>query len=851
MERLWVTRMKNNNQEVIRLISRRERACNKWENRILTGTMAFAVWMLCCVFSLAAGRIRAEELLLIRNAGTKAVTTLENPSGEQYQVLQSLSYIESAGMETDFASADAFLCTVLDQTAWEKLQKPAYTDVCGTYPQEADELMLPIRALKSMGIEHPKIGMQIPVEMTDGEGKTKYGIFRLCGYYTEYVDPMAGKPYGYFSEAYLEQLCPKTLSRTLLMEQRADMDWATVERRLYEDVPMRDDSQQFFGGNSIRLNIITKVAGGYGTAFGMASVICFAAWLLLGNVLQISFGKSVRRFGLLKTLGTTDRQIRKIIWRQTVRSALAGCLIGSGAGAIVTVTCVPAFLSRRYLHGFGNASVMLAFRPEIFALSMCIGFCIALFGTLRVIRKLGTLSPIESAHYMEHFSVRMQTGGQMRHPLPAMAWRNLIRFPKRFTMTILSLTLGICVGLTAVVVVNGTDRTNEIKSENHDFKIMTNLSAGMVGQYPQSDSYFPEELQEKMTGLQGVTNAERVEGGYGRLRLQEKILELRQDVSEVETGWCEFVVQQVSAEYLEALRKLSAEKDLGLDVDAVENGTGAIMLHYNLFSKAEEERGKQYVGETFSVYDLQKEKMAELNFSGYLNFREKGLPRLDTTWNGPGMVYFLVSREGMERIQIPLQTFVLELDVDEAKEPAVRESVRSLVDRYNGMLAVGGSQGNYITDARTLAVTARSELLSDAENEIASSRIVMYALCLILLLMGITNYGNVMIAGFFFRKKELAVMSSIGMTDRQMRNMLLLEGLFYVLIVGGLVLTAGSGLLYGTGVLMRQRLAYFRFCFPWRELLAVFAGLCMLCMALPAVLFRTKFHPDALRGQEI
>lgn len=89
------------------------------------------------------------------------------------------------------------------------------------------------------------------------------------------------------------------------------------------------------------------------------------------------------------------------------------------------------------------------------------------------------------------------------------------------------------------------------------------------------------------------------------------------------------------------------------------------------------------------------------------------------------------------------------------------------------------------------------------------------------------------------------------MTDRQMRNMLLLEGLFYVLIVGGLVLTAGSGLLYGTGVLMRQRLAYFRFCFPWRELLAVFAGLCMLCMALPAVLLRTKFHPDALRGQEI
>lgn len=43
-------------------------------------------------------------------------------------------------METDFAATDAFLCTVLDKTAWENMQKPAYTDIHGEYPTKENEI---------------------------------------------------------------------------------------------------------------------------------------------------------------------------------------------------------------------------------------------------------------------------------------------------------------------------------------------------------------------------------------------------------------------------------------------------------------------------------------------------------------------------------------------------------------------------------------------------------------------------------------------------------------------------------------------------------------------------------------
>lgn len=100
--------MKNNNQKILRLLAKREYQENKRRNRILIGTVAFAVWMIFCVFSLAIGKVQADYLLMVRNGGTKASTTLENPSEEQYRKIQKLAYIRSAGMETDFAATDAF-----------------------------------------------------------------------------------------------------------------------------------------------------------------------------------------------------------------------------------------------------------------------------------------------------------------------------------------------------------------------------------------------------------------------------------------------------------------------------------------------------------------------------------------------------------------------------------------------------------------------------------------------------------------------------------------------------------------------------------------------------------------------
>ena len=79
---------------------------------------------------------------------------------------------------------------------------------------------------------------------------------------------------------------------------------------------------------------------------------------------------------------------------------------------------------------------------------------------------------------------------------------------------------------------------------------------------------------------------------------------------------------------------------------------------------------------------------------------------------------------------------------------------------------------------------------------------------------GLVNYFNIMFTGIVGRKKELEIMRKIGMTRRQERKLLLLEGSYYVLLVAGLAASVGSIILKGINVYMRKQLSYFTFHYP-------------------------------------
>lgn len=60
-------------------------------------------------------------------------------------------------------------------------------------------------------------------------------------------------------------------------------------------------------------------------------LIIFTGYLIIYNVFQISVSNDIRFYGLLKTIGTTGRQIKRIVRQQALLLSLEGSA-GSAAG---------------------------------------------------------------------------------------------------------------------------------------------------------------------------------------------------------------------------------------------------------------------------------------------------------------------------------------------------------------------------------------------------------------------------------------------------------------------------------------------------------------------------------------
>ena len=105
---------------------------------------------------------------------------------------------------------------------------------------------------------------------------------------------------------------------------------------------------------------------------------------------------------------------------------------------------------------------------------------------------------------------------------------------------------------------------------------------------------------------------------------------------------------------------------------------------------------------------------------------------------------------------------------------------------------------------------------------------------------GMVNYFNIMFTGIVGRKKELEIMRKIGMTRRQERKLLLLEGSYYVLLIAGLVALVGTIILKGIDVYMRKQLSYFTFHYPIGAIAGSIVILEIVCVIICNLLILKK-----------
>lgn len=898
----------NNNTNVIRLLSEAIRKCNKSRNRILMGAVVLCILTLTFVFGTAYGKINAEYTKNIRMDGTTASTYIEEGTKQQYEKVCSLGYVKETGRRMKMGETDICSVQVLDRTAWEKMMKPAYTGVHGTYPKKQQEIMLPVKTLKKLGINNPKRGMKIALDVSISFFQTEKEEFKLSGWYSAYTeDNGRSKAIGYVSEKKLKDWGYDIKEGSdILICPANDMDWKDTEEKLYEDVPMKDNSQQIIATDTAKNRAVKEMTGSYGMAVVEAVVIICGIFLLVYNVMQISMSGDIRQMALLHTIGTTKKQIRKLYIRQIMRTIVPGGIAGIGLSVVLLRYLIPQLLGRQYLNGYGGAEELQIFRVEILLLAVVFTLLVILGASEQVIWQTVNRTCIEGMHYTEQKGSKKQQHGKAGHAdkgavlnkkkrsetqeLCFMAWKNVTRYRQGFVITVSSLFLGIEMFLIVMVITDGSDYANII-NQRPDFLIAGEFSEsaqkdGSGTEYqtqsPDQDplrsegdifellydndydefSPISKKVRKQLWNLDGVKKKESyiTEGAYvlsvisrdGIRPLEEDTylgnnVEYAEEISidyasgaKMIKGLDADTVQIVSENEIKALETYVEENKLKVDMDSLKNGTGVMIIHDHKLSQKQEKQAEKAVGETVclsplknkeacirwnSMTDKERDKedekikaetpSTEYMLSGYLDNQADGFPEIHQTWHGAeGDIYYLVSEKGFNRLSTKRKTFCMELNVEKKKEKKIMHEIQKILSAENQRRKNNTQTSPDGEGEAGIFYIARSDLMQKNADYIHGNRIMFGSISVILLCVGLVNYFNIMFTGIVGRKKELEIMRKIGMTRRQERKLLLLEGSYYVLLIAGLVASVGSIILKGINVYMRKQLSYFTFHYP-------------------------------------
>ena len=140
------------------------------------------------------------------------------------------------------------------------------------------------------------------------------------------------------------------------------------------------------------------MAGLLGSA-ALVLIFALTGYLIIYNVFQISVAGDIRFYGLLKTIGTTGRQLKRIIRYQALALSAIGIPIGLLLGWVAGNVLAPLLL--RSTSGGRVTNSIASAHPLIFLGAALFSLLTVFLSCRRPGRMAARVSPMEAVRYTE------------------------------------------------------------------------------------------------------------------------------------------------------------------------------------------------------------------------------------------------------------------------------------------------------------------------------------------------------------------------------------------------------------------------------------------------------------------
>ncbi len=770
------------NKKVIRNLANKSFRAAKTRNLIAVFAIALTTLLFTSIFTMGFGLIESVQRATMVMSGSDGHAVIKYVTDEQYDVVSEHPLIKEIAYSRLLADSVDNDSLIKRRTEFwyhdDSALKMSFNEPTNGYrPRLENEAIADTKTLELLGVPL-EIGAPFTLELTV-HGKQVIRDFVLAGWWESdpgfnigqviaaraYVDNHLDELHNTY---YRDNSSTGVISGYIKFASSLNIE-ENLDTVLRESGFSADESKDNYMATGINWAYMsTGVEMDIGTLVALVCTLLLfvlTGYLIIYNIFQISVLRDIRFYGLLKTIGATGRQLRAIIRRQAMMLSAIGIPVGLLMGFFVGVALVPKLMEQTT---YAGSAASVSPNPLIFIGSVMFALVTVLISTRKPGKMAAKVSPIEAVGYTDNdpgTSRSLRTSKKGGKP-KLMALANLGRNKKRTVLVILSLSLSIVLANTVFTLSQSMDKEKALeKFSDSDFMI---AHADLFNsQYRDDESALSESFIAAVNEQVGFERGGRLYGLWGKYKSEQS----RQVMNRQPDGSFFTALYGLDPFPFSRLRLVDGE------LDAEKLATG----NYILEGVTVDDHGRVDTG-SFNhktgdqILLTVGDAVREMTILGHVIVN----PNTNTDGSWTGSVFFLpgdIYKELADKAYVMSYAF----NATDDQEANMEEFLRHYTDNVEP----------------TMNYKSKFTELASMDNMQKTFVLIGGSLALIIGLIGILNFVNAVLTSIMTRRREFAMLQSIGMTRKQLIHMLCYEGSYYALFtaVSSLALSAGCSLL--------------------------------------------------------
>ena len=540
-------------------------------------------------------------------------------------------------------------------------------------------------------------------------------------------------------------------------------------------------------------------------------IVCTIATVY--NSFSISISERKKQFGILNSIGATKSQVMKLVFIEGILVSIVAIPIGLISGTIaidLVFKVIQAFFKTSFI---ADMNLRVVYNPAIMILSTVIVLITILISALLPAISAAKTSPLEAIKNSGNYKLGKIKDSKLVRLLfkteGVLAYKNLRRNKKKFRTTLFSLIISIVIfisfsGFMTLFLKANTVHMGQI---NHDIYMYKNGSSEDI------------KIIDELKNINGIKNI-AINNDYG-IGLNVKENDINTTYKDLIDNYYtkEKVGNEYSYDFISSLVKMPGDiainnlklKDGSFDKETAIKENGVILVRESYY----EEKGKKgevvltnyKVGDTIDAYitnyDQDTDKEIKENIKLKVMAITDDLIPGSYNYNYMGIDFITYDEVGEKLGFKPLNGSIY-MSTD--KEDNTRKAIKEIADK-EGFRVI-----DEIEEAKSM------------EQSIMAMQVFVYGFITVISLVSVTNIVNTISTNINLRKRELAIIKSIGVTPGGFNKMICLEGLLY----GILSLLYGLPIGIGMVVLMNTLLGDVIQCglvLPWSGIIICIVGI--------------------------